>query len=97
MILARMRDTIDSVLPANRNSVDAYFDVWWWIMMLVYGVSLNLEHDDEMLRDRFQEYIDMEEQRIRGNLQKVKYAIDASDTLFLVVGAGNLDKVFPLS
>ncbi|KAI1785573.1 hypothetical protein LXA43DRAFT_899499 [Ganoderma leucocontextum] len=96
-ILTRMQETIPTVLPVNRNAVDSYLEVWSWIFMLLHGVSMNLDDDDAINRDRFQEYIDMEEQRIRENLRKVKYAIDASDTLFLVIGAGNLDKaVWPL-
>ncbi|KAM5542283.1 hypothetical protein V8D89_004156 [Ganoderma adspersum] len=91
-ILVRMKDTIPTVLPVNLKILDAYFDIWWWILMLLHGVSLNLDNDDVLLSDRFQEYTDMEEQRIRKNLEKIKYYIDASDTLFLVVGSGNLDK-----
>ena len=90
-----MRDTIPTVLPINRKMVDAYFEIWWWILAILHGVSLNLDHDDMPLRDRFQEYIDMEEQRIRENLGKVKYYIDASDTLYLVAGSGNFDRVRP--
>ena len=92
-ILTRMQETRRTVLPVNRNSLDSYLEVWSWIFMLLHGVSTDLDDDNAMYRDRFQEYIDAEEQRIRENLVKVRYVIDASDTLFLVVGAGNLDKV----
>ena len=88
-----MQETRRTVLPVNRNSLDSYLEVWSWIFMLLHGVSTDLDDDDTMHRDRFQEYIDAEERRIRENLESVRYIIDASDTLFLVVGAGNLDKV----
>ena len=88
-----MRDTIPTVLPVNRKMVDVYFNVWWWLLRLLHGVSLNLDHHDMLLGYLFQEYIDMEEQRIRQNLDKVKYYIDASDTLYLVAGSGNFDRV----
>ena len=93
-MFTRMHESIRTVLPVNRNSVDAYLEVSSSISMLLHGVSMGLDDDSDMVdHDRFQEYIDMEERRIRENLEKVRYSIDASDTLFLVVGVGNLDKV----
>ena len=88
-----MYETIRTVLPVNRNALNSYLEVLRSIFMLLHGVSMDLDDDDATHCDRFQEYIDPEERRIRENLQKVKYTIDASDTLFLVVGTGNLDKV----
>ena len=82
-----------TVLPVNRNSLDSYLEVWSWVFTLLHGVSTDLDDGNARYRDRFQEYIDAEERRIRENLEKVRYSIDASDTLFLVVGVGNLDKV----
>ena len=89
-----MRDAIPTVLPRNRESIDQYFNIWWQIAQLVQGFQDNeaLLGDDALL-DRFRDLMEYEENRIRGNLQKIKYRIDASDTLALVLGQGPLEKV----
>ena len=92
-LLSMMRDTVPKVLPRNRGPVDDYFIVWWWIAMMATGLQNTSDVELSTPSYRFQEYIDMEEDRLRGNLEKIKYNIDASDTLTLVMGAGGLEKV----
>lgn len=97
LLLKRMRDAIHKVHPRNRQHVDDYFGTtWWWVGALIMGLPQDDVMNDQPSTtsiDRFQEYIDWEEQRISENLQKIKYNIDASDTLFLVLGPGRLEKV----
>ena len=93
-ILCCMRDAIPTVLPRNRNAVDKYFTVWWWLTLLIDAMDAGIQEREEVaLRSRFQEYIDLEEERIHQNLKKVSYHIDASDTLSLILGPGRLEKV----
>lgn len=91
--LSLMRDALPKVLPRSRSAVDDYFVVWWWVAMMVTGLQNSSEVELNTSSNRFQEYIDMEEVRLRGNLEKVNYDVDASDTLSLVMGAGGLEKV----
>ncbi|RPD59334.1 hypothetical protein L227DRAFT_576182 [Lentinus tigrinus ALCF2SS1-6] len=92
ILLSSMRDTIPKVLPRNRAAVDDYFVVWWWVAMMVTGLQNTSDAERDTPIYRFLEYINWEEDRLRGNLEKVKYNIDASDTLNLVMGAGGLEK-----
>ncbi|KAF9807161.1 hypothetical protein IEO21_08361 [Rhodonia placenta] len=49
------------------------------------------------LLERFQSYIDAEEERLRKNLEGIKYHIDDSTSLALVTGPGRIEKyLFPL-
>ena len=93
--LTRIVDILPTVLPRNRYAADNYFASIWWIYAIIMGFQegemTSFEHTAE--RERFQEYIDFEETRIHNNLEKIKYHIDASDTLTLVVGHGRLEKV----
>ena len=93
-LLSWIRDTIPKVLPRNRIAVDRYFDIWWQVMQFIQGFEDNgaaLEND--LLLDRFQPFLQYQEDHFRRNLEKIKYRIDASDTLSLVVGQGPLEKV----
>ena len=93
--LTRIVDILPTVLPRNRYAADNYFASIWWIYAIITGFQegemTSFEHTAE--RERFQEYIDFEETRIHNHLEKIKYHIDASDTLTLVVGHGRLEKV----
>lgn len=90
-----MREVYRSdILPRNRNSFYNYFDVWWWVAMMVCGVEQSLlDNMPDVSYDRFQDYVELEEARIKGNLEKIKYHIDASDTLALVLGPGRMENV----
>ncbi|KAI0353185.1 hypothetical protein OH77DRAFT_1407357 [Trametes cingulata] len=92
--LAQMRDLLPHVLPANRGPADSYLsNILGPTLMLV----LALKADNQWPQWRFEDYVEHEEQRIRSNLEHVKYYIDASDTLSLVLGPGRLEKsVLPL-
>ncbi|TFK81228.1 hypothetical protein K466DRAFT_558153 [Polyporus arcularius HHB13444] len=92
ILLSLMRDAVPKVLPRNRSAVDNYFVVWWWIGMMIAGLQNSFDAELNTPSYRFQEYIDMEEARLRGNLERIKYNIDASDTLTLVMGTGGLEK-----
>ncbi|KAI0716104.1 hypothetical protein C8T65DRAFT_642063 [Cerioporus squamosus] len=92
VLLSMMRDIVPKVLPRNRSAVDDYFVVWWWVTMMIAGLHSSFDAELNTPSYRFQDYIDMEEERLRGNLEKIKYNIDASDTLTLVMGTGGLEK-----
>ncbi|EED77713.1 predicted protein [Postia placenta Mad-698-R] len=49
------------------------------------------------LLERFQSYIDAEEERLKKNLEAIKYHVDDSTSLALVTGPGRIEKyLFPL-
>lgn len=94
-VLTRIAKLLPDVLPRNRNAIDGYFASIWWVYAILVAFSKHtyITPNDEAIRDRFQEYVDIEDARIRANLQKIRYHIDASDTLTLVIGSGRLERV----
>ncbi|TBU25683.1 hypothetical protein BD311DRAFT_780186 [Dichomitus squalens] len=89
---SKMREALPSVLPLNRGDFDYHFTMHWpEAIAATVGFS---ECEDATLQDRFQEYIKSEEDRIRGNLEKIKYNIDSAETVLLVAGSGRIEKCF---
>ncbi|KAL1937671.1 hypothetical protein VTO73DRAFT_12946 [Trametes versicolor] len=84
------------VLPANRRSVEQYLDVIWSPITELTTGFRRIERND-VVEERFQPYVDAEENRLRDALQDIKYDIDAADILQLVTGPGRVEKfLFPL-
>ena len=91
-LFAKMFSLKSHIHPAVRSSVDTYLHtVWTGISELT--LSLEPYYPPEGLREKFQSYIDDEEQRLREGLEAVRYDIDAMDTLVLVTGPGRVEKV----
>lgn len=86
-----MREARSTILPRNRVDIDWYF-LHYWHEAFAATAGFQ-EWYDGGLEDRFQEYMKYEEDRIRGNLEKIKYNVDTSETVSLVVGSGRLEKV----
>lgn len=95
-----IEDTIDImfsllplILPPNRTYVREYLsEIWQPIMTLVLSFGGRREYA-KVLHDKFEQYISAEEMRIRENLDQLKYRIDSMQTLYIVMGPGNLEKV----
>ncbi|TBU26461.1 hypothetical protein BD311DRAFT_779599 [Dichomitus squalens] len=95
-LFAKMFSLKAHIHPAVRNVVDTYLhSVWTRVSELTS--SIEPYYPLEGLREKFQSYIDDEEQRLRERLEAVRYDIDAMDTLTLVTGPGRIEKyVFPI-
>lgn len=80
------------IRTANRKAVDEYLDtVWRGVCDLTASFSRIYESDD--LQERFQSYVEAEEQRLIEKLETIRYDIDAIDTLSLIIGSGRIEKV----
>ncbi|KAH9919769.1 uncharacterized protein BXZ73DRAFT_104877 [Epithele typhae] len=97
-LFVEIADLSRAVLAVNRQNASMYMADWWWIAQLVRGFEDNVAtSSDPALLDRFRDMVDFEEHSLRENLTKVKYHIDASDTLSLVLGKRSFEKsVFAL-
>ncbi|KAI1785570.1 hypothetical protein LXA43DRAFT_976136 [Ganoderma leucocontextum] len=93
--IAQMREALPAILPRNRVDLDWYF-LHHWHEAFAATAGFQEWYDDEALEGRFQDFIKYEEDRICGNLEKVKYNIDMPETVSLVVGSGRLEKSFLL-
>ncbi|KAI8983185.1 hypothetical protein BD414DRAFT_523114 [Trametes punicea] len=94
-MLGGIRDSLSRVLPLNRSAVDNYLGL---MLSPMFKVVLAIQWDREWIMEgHFEDYFEHEEQRIRSNLQRVKYRIDAFETVHLVLGPGRLEKsILPL-
>ncbi|KAF7292837.1 VPS13 domain-containing protein [Mycena indigotica] len=79
------------LLPANKSGANDYLSTAYRGLHTVVK-SLNYIDINYRLQERFKSYVASEEERIKGNLEAVKYDIDASDTFELVMGEGRLEK-----
>ena len=73
--------------------VDKYLDEMWLPLMLSVMGLQPLPLNEKMQR-RFKEYVDAEEQRLKRNLETVRYRIDDLTTLSIVTGPGQIEKVW---
>ncbi|KAI0762326.1 hypothetical protein C8Q74DRAFT_143012 [Fomes fomentarius] len=90
-LLEKMFTIKSLVLPANRRFVEKYLDsVWSLVTELTTGFR-RAEWSDA-LRERFQSYVLAEEEKMREQLEIVRYDIDAADTLLLITGPGRIEK-----
>ncbi|GJE96219.1 hypothetical protein PsYK624_124130 [Phanerochaete sordida] len=84
------------LLPENRYWADYYLrNVWPVAFELVKGFHpANLP---EHVEAKFQAFAELEEERIRQNLDAIRFDIDALDTVYVVAGPGRIEKyMFPL-
>ncbi len=84
----------DRILPENRGSVDYYLRMTWPISsQLTKSLSSPLTSIPESHEEKFKEYVQFEEDRLRNNLVRIKYDIDAVETVYGVMGPGRIEKV----
>ncbi|KAI0360925.1 hypothetical protein OH77DRAFT_1517315 [Trametes cingulata] len=90
-ITAKMFSLEPLIHAANAQASAAYLEtVWKRISTLTSSILGNYQPD--ALKERFQDYVDAEEQRLREGLETVRYDIDAMDTLTLITGPGRIEK-----
>ena len=91
-----MFDLRDQVLPVNRGYVDYYLRQTWGIASeLAKSLQAPVTTIPDYAEEKFKEYVQYEEDRIRKNLSGIKYDIDALETVYGVVGPGRIEKVRP--
>ncbi|KAI0692702.1 hypothetical protein BC835DRAFT_1416357 [Cytidiella melzeri] len=90
---ARMFAIRHKVLPENRNSADYYLRVTWpSTSMLAKSLRPPVTVLPDDAEERFKEYVQHEEDRLRKNLTGIKYDIDALETVYGVLGPGRIEK-----
>ncbi|KAJ6560408.1 hypothetical protein B0H19DRAFT_1147563 [Mycena capillaripes] len=90
-LLAKMFALRLNVLPANRAGVNKYLDAIYHGVTTLHS-ALNPCYINESLQEKFNDYVEAEETRLRGNLEAVSYDIDALNTLYLVTGPGRIER-----
>jgi hypothetical protein len=91
---ARMHAMRDKLLPENRNYADYYLrNTWHTASVLAKSLQPPAVAISDQARERFEEYVKYEEDRMRKSLAGIKYDIDALETVYGVLGPGRIEKV----
>ncbi|KAL6299183.1 hypothetical protein BKA93DRAFT_612607 [Sparassis latifolia] len=95
-LVGKMFAIKEEVYATNGPYVDEYLHtVWAGITSLTCSVRPMTSSDN--LQARFKSRMDAEEERIRTNLEAVRYNINDMETLSLITGPGTIEKhIFPL-
>nr|GAT44775.1 predicted protein [Mycena chlorophos] len=95
-ILTKMFAIRPHILPANQQVANSYLeDVYGGVYSVVSCLEKRIIN--KRIQAKFESYVTQEEERIRRNLESVKYDVDDSETLTLVAGEGRIERtVFPL-
>lgn len=93
-IFARMFAMREKILAGNRNSVEYYLRKTWPISAeLAKSLRAPVTTIPDYAEEKFKEYVQFEEDRIRKGLAGIKYDIDALETVYGVIGPGRIEKV----
>ena len=87
-----MYSMVPYLLPENRKWADYYLScVFTFVSQIICGIQFPNEVEAH-LADKFTAYVEYEEERIRKNLELIRYDIDALDTIPAIIG-GKIEKV----
>ncbi|KAI0088301.1 hypothetical protein BDY19DRAFT_190628 [Irpex rosettiformis] len=90
---ARMFAMRDRILPENRSRVEYYLRyTWFTASQLAKSLCPSPVNIPEEAAEKFNEYVQYEENRLRKNLNAIKYDIDALETVYGVMGPGRIEK-----
>lgn len=99
-LIGHLGCTARQVIPANRSTVDAFMTGLGvrFVERVMCGlrqphVMDHVDWDHDPLLNHFREYIDKKEERMREMLQAISYHIDEQNTLGLVTGYTQPEKV----
>lgn len=92
-ILDEMFFILPWLCPENRASAREYLSEIWIIVMSLVTSFEGRHQYSVFLQEKFGGYIAKEEERIKRNLEQVKYRIDDVETLYMIAGFGRLEKV----
>ncbi|KAI0090196.1 hypothetical protein BDY19DRAFT_887919 [Irpex rosettiformis] len=85
-----------SLLPENRYWADYYLKTVWPVAFELIK-SFRPADIPEHIHAKFEAYTECEENRLRKNLEDIRFDIDALDTVYVVAGPGRIEKyLFPL-
>ena len=82
----------DEVLPENRKGVNDYI-CGVWTEVCIFTRSIEWEEGTDEFMAKFQSHIDAEEEKLRENLEDIKYDIDSYESARLVSGHGQIETV----
>jgi hypothetical protein len=95
-LVGKMFALLPSIRKENRTSANEYLNEIYMHTATLYN-SVNRCYINAGLQGRFQSHVEIEEDRLRRNLEAIDYDIDGLDTLELIGGKGGIEKVMHYS
>lgn len=89
-LISEFHQSLPCVLAINRPPIDWYLNFITPCWTMLAGMN---RYNDSYMCERFYAYIEHEEARLKANLEKFNYRIDALDTLKLVIGSSRIERV----
>lgn len=87
-----MFDLLDKIKPMNRRIVDEYL-VKTWDLVMVFSFPVQKFVLKDNIKAHFEPWVTSEEERIKKNLEEIRYDIDSLDTVSLITGPGRIEMV----
>ena len=91
-VISTMFHLRGQVKPANRAAVDQYL-LTIWESVMTFTHSFQKHGGSDSLRAKFKPYVAAEEDRLRRNMEEIRYVIDDQDTVALITGPGRIEMV----
>ncbi|KAJ7689602.1 hypothetical protein B0H17DRAFT_1331705 [Mycena rosella] len=86
-----IRDKVGIQMPGNKQHINNYIAQTWPIVTGLTGAIQRYE-GTEWLANQFKDYIDDEETKLRFRLEKIRYDIDSSETVHVVVAGDPIER-----
>lgn len=88
----KMFHLLEKVKPMNRQIVDEYLLRVWHLVM---GITFSVQKDraTDAFKAHFAPWVIAEEDRLKKNLEEIRYNIDSYDTVRLITGPGRIGMV----
>jgi len=83
---------IPNIKSENRVDISGYLQQMYRAIITISD-SVNDKTETPAVQARFQSHISSEEERLRRNLDRIRYYIDAADIVPLVTGPGPIERV----
>ncbi|KAI0829941.1 hypothetical protein BC628DRAFT_1501118 [Trametes gibbosa] len=92
-IMDQMHILLPHIRKENRESATWYHVTSWQVIAAVTASFNTVEESfDDVLWERFRDYVESEENRLEESLKTARYYVDATDTLSLITGPGRIER-----
>ncbi|KAF9059093.1 hypothetical protein BDP27DRAFT_1342146 [Rhodocollybia butyracea] len=94
-IILQMHKSIEKLLPTNRAVVDHYLFTLRIVDKIIWQITPCAEKPEGILAESIADYTRTEEAIMDQKLKALDYEIDAPDTLGLIIGKSQIERVRP--
>ena len=91
--MSLLREEIGIQMPGNKKYVNEYINgVWSYVTALTSAIE-RYDGAPPWLMAKYEDYVNQQEQAIKGRLEKIRYDIDSPDTVHVMTGGEHIERV----